>query len=448
MGLFDRFSSRPPARPAATPAPAAAPAPAPRPAAAGGVLPQLAAARARLDAKDLPAALALYEEVLASAGDRPDVLLTISADLGTTGHLHELIEIVAPRYDAERHGAAPGLNLLQAYLALRNTDAARHLLDLLFALGRPELEERLIGFSRALADTQAAEESATYLPGEAAKISLISISKPIWYYGLEAHAAALLPAKEGRLRRVAFAQCALPGMENALELAAQPENALGRFTRGLPLWFAEAFVASAGYEPIAAIGTQDTHYALFPNEWVAENIRQITDSADGGLDYVVTAGLRHRNADYELVVRIWEVKKFRELKAFTVRWNPSTADEVLGQFHATLRTYMEWTPTPAGPAYAAPAAALAHVQALGGSLSLFLGEKNLLDPAHAATPPALFLANAKANPADLRAQLTLLTAVQRLEARGPDAAGPALSEARAWLEGESARTALALLGGA
>src|SRR5690349_6167426 len=90
-----------------------------KPAASGGVLPQLAAARERLKARDLPGAMAIYEQVIAAAGDRSDVLMTISADLGTNGHVQQIIELLAPRYEAERHGAPAGFNLLQAYLATR-----------------------------------------------------------------------------------------------------------------------------------------------------------------------------------------------------------------------------------------------------------------------------------------------------------------------------------------
>src|SRR4051794_6090017 len=122
MGFFDRLTKKsPPAAPsAATPetAPAAAPA------AAISVKSRLAAAHEKIEAKDLPAAMAIYEEVLATAGDRADVLVAISGDLGSHGHVTEIVELIAPRYDADRHGPATGLNLLQAYLAVRNTDAA------------------------------------------------------------------------------------------------------------------------------------------------------------------------------------------------------------------------------------------------------------------------------------------------------------------------------------
>ncbi|WP_415909120.1 hypothetical protein [Oleiharenicola sp. Vm1] len=447
MGFFDRLTGKKPAPSAPAPsAPAPAPAetaaPAPAPATAGGVLPQLAAAKARLAARDLPAAMAIYEQVLAVSGDRADVLLTVSADLGVHGHIRELIEVVAPRYDAERHGPGPGLNLLQAYLAARSPEAAQHLLDLLFSLNRPELEARLIGFSRALAELSLSESSPVGDLEAGTKISLVSISKPIWFYGLEDRAAALLPAKEGRLRRVAFAQCALLGEANLMERAAQPEDAVGRFTRGLPLWFAETFGASAGYDPIAGIGLfAPKHYALFPMEWAAENIRQLDESAQGGLDYVVTFALRSRNADYELGARIWEVKKFRELKTFTTRWAPADADAVLAQFHQQLKTYMEWQPAAAGLAYAPPAAPLSYIQALGGSLTLFLGEKQMLPPEQIAAPAALFLQAAQANPADARAQLALVTALQRLQARGAAPDEAALAHARAWLASDAASAA-------
>jgi len=415
MGIFNRSEDKQPA-----PAPAAAE----KTSAAGGVLPQLAAAREKLKAKDLPAAMAIYESVLAGAGDRSDVLMTISADLGTNGYVREIIELLAPRYDVERHGAPAGINLLQAYLATRHAEAAQHLLDLLFSLQRPELEARLVGFSNAVSELFISEGEAHHvaeaMPEAEKKLGLASISKPVWFYGLESLAPHLLPRKEGKLRRVAFAQCALPGLENALALAAQPENDTGRFTRGLALWLADTFTFSAGYAPGAAIGTYGDHYALFPTDWTADNIRQINESTEGGLDYVVTGSLRNRNDDFELTLRIWEVKKFRELKVFTAKWTPSNADAALEQLRAQLCAYMEWSALPAsqGLAYAAPAAPLAYVHGLGATLTSFLGEKGVLNPAQVPADLSLLLAAARANPAEPRAQLALIAALLRAKAQG------------------------------
>lgn len=440
MGFFDSLANRKPT--ANNPG-------GEKPAIAGGVMPQLADARAKLDAKDLPAALAIYEQVLAAAGARPDILVAISGDLGVHGHVNELIELVAPRYDAARHGPATGLNLLQAYLVTRNIESAQHLLDILFALERPELEERLFGFSNALADLMAGSEPVTEAARaageagvvlEAVKVSLASISKPIWFYGLEEIAPQILPRKEGKVRRVAFAQCALPGIKNAEELAAQAEDIMGRLTRGLPLWFAETFTFGAGYVPIAAVGTSNQKkYAVFAAEWTAENIRQLIESSKEGIDYVVTGALKNRNDDFELIMRIWEVKKFRELKQFSTRWTPATADESLRLFHEQLRLYMEWTALPEGNglAYAAPAAPYAYVQALGASCTLFLGEKGVLAPEQMNPVAGDFLPAAQ----DLRGQLMLLTAIQRLQARGATVDEVVLAHVRAWLASDEAKAA-------
>jgi len=413
MGFLDRFSSK--KAPTAAPSPASNALPSSESVEAepsaevdssndgrnslGSIAATLAAAREKLDQRDLASALALYEQVLDSAGDRADVLVTISGDLGSTGYVESIAELVAPRYDAERHGPATGLNLLQAYLATRNTTAARHTLDILFSLRQQDLEERLYGFSNALAELIEAEKQGRLPPppqpgagGEGnpsaprgpSSISLISISKPIWLYGLEPIATQILPPKGDRLRRVAFAQLALPGNPQALSLMKQPEEELGRLTRALPLWLAETFCSCPIYSPIAAVGLvgDAKHYALFPTEWTTENLRQLVETCAEGLDYVFTGALRQMEGDTEILLRVWDVRKFRERKQFSARWTPATMDIELTKLHQQIRQYMEWSSFPAGQGmtYMPPVSPKAWLEVLGASLTLFLGEKNLLAP--------------------------------------------------------------------
>jgi len=371
--------------------------PVPTPPAGTGALARLRQAREALERKDMAGALAIYEEVLASAGDRADVLVTVSGDLGVTGHPGEIISLVAPRYDAQRHGPATGINVLQAYLALHEPQSAQHVLDLLFALGRPELQERLLGFSNAIADMMLLEAEGAMAPappagaapeGETTKIELVSISKPLWYYGLES-VPNLLPPKSGRLRRIAFGQLAILGLKDFAEAVKQPENELGRLSRGIPLWLAEMLFFSANTSTLAVIGTQQReHYGLFPVEWTTEHIRQLIETAEGGLDFVFTGALRQEHGDYELVLHLWEVKKFRERKSFVARWTPATADQALAQLQAQLRTFLEFTPYPAGEglAYDPPEKLQAYIETLGAGLTLFLGEKKILSPAHLVIP--------------------------------------------------------------
>jgi hypothetical protein len=392
-------------------------------------MPRLAVAREKLGAKDLPGALAIYEEVLASAGDRADVLVTISGDLGSSGHVIPIIELVAPRYDARRHGPATGLNLLQAYLAVRQAGPAQHVLDLLFDLNRPELEERLYGFSNAIADLMAApsappETLSGEAPAELPKVALVSISKPIWFYGLEPLAAELLPPKEARLRRVAFAQLALPGAyRDPGASSRQPEDELGRLSRGIPLWFAESFYFCPHYAPVAAVGLLDDpaagkSYIVFPSEWTTGNLQQLVDSTAEGLDYIFTGALQHRAGDFELLLRVFEVKKFRERKTFSARWTPITADAALNKLHQEVSQFMEWSPEKNGLPYVPVAEPRAWLDALGASLSLFLAEKKLLPAAQLAPLAPVFEANAPQVMTRPAASLAWLTLRARAAALG------------------------------
>lgn len=398
MGFFDRFASKKPTTPSSSSTSPAGesesnlgtPAGAPSSSGPAGVKPQLALAREKLEEKDIAGAMAIYEELLRTAGDRADVLVTLSGDLGSCGYVEQIVELVAPRYDAERHGPATGINLLQAYLATHNTEAAQHLLDILFALNRPELEMRLHGFSNALAELLEAERrGALARPSEAGEsgqppqpanfVSLASISKPIWAYGVET-IPGLLPPKGEKLRRVAFAQLALLGQPDLPERMKKTEDEMGRFCRGFPLWMAEAFYFAPHYSPIAAIGTMNKeHYVMFGSEWTMTNIRELVDSSSA-IDYVFTGALRNQNADFELTLKVWEVKKFRERKAFTARWTPSSADAELNKLAETIRMFMEWTAYPAGTAlpYAPTSKPFEYCDSLGSSLSLFLTDKGVL----------------------------------------------------------------------
>ena len=127
-----------------------------------------------------------------------------------------------------------------------------------------------------------------------------------------------------------------------------------------------------------------------------------------GLDYIFTGSLKREGPDFVLIMRVWEVKKMRERKQFTVRWNSANADAELTKLHEYIRAFMEWTPYPEGSGipYSAPQHPTIWLDALGALLGLFLVEKGLqtkellapLSPVfdslaqHAFSPPASSLA--------------------------------------------------------
>ena len=398
-------------------------------------LPRLAAAREKLEGKDLPGAVAIYEEVLTTSGDRADVLVTISGDLGATGNIAQIVELIAPRYDAGRHGPATGINLVQAYLALREPEAAQHVLDILFSLNRPELENRLHGFSNAIADLMTHGESAL-LPPEAAsssaprapmirKVALISISKPIWAYGLETLFPEILPAK-GKTRRIGFAQLALPNAYADLEKAmTAPADELQKLSKALPLWFADIFSFSPLYSPIAAVANVDEpdgtrHPMIFGSEWTADNLRQLNDTSSDPLDYVFTGALALKDGTYQLTLRVWEVKKMKERKQFLATWTAANADQELIKVSEALRGFMEWSPAPAGSGltYNPPRSPTNWLKSLSASGDLFLAEKHLMPPELVPTMAPIFDDLAERACDTAAESLSWLTLIARSKALG------------------------------
>ncbi len=106
---------------------------------------QLHIARTYLNSKRLSEALELYHDCL-SRVSKPapsDMLQNISGDLGNAGHLPEILQLVAPHFDAALHGLSVGNNLIKAYLDLGHLEAAHVILERLYQQNRADWKEHL-----------------------------------------------------------------------------------------------------------------------------------------------------------------------------------------------------------------------------------------------------------------------------------------------------------------
>jgi hypothetical protein len=401
-----------------------------------GAAGRLAEAHACLGRDDLAGAVAIYEALLAEREDDGDVLQAVSGDLGAAGHYGPIVQMLGPLYDPERHGPGAGVNLLQAYLALGDPDSADHILGMLRGFGDPELGVRLRGFAAEVARLRAAgveagEQGGAPPAASAAKGTAVSISKPVWFYGLEPLAGAILPVKEGGLRRVGFTQLALPGAHADLGAALKrPEDGMARLSRAIPVWLAETFLFATRYDAVAALALitlpgSAPRPAILDREWTEGDLKELVRTTAGGLDYIFSGTLRS-GGGFELELRLWEVRKMRERKRFIVRWTEQDADAQLGSFRNELRRFMEWSPCPdpTGAGHAPEGSPRAWIDALGLSLSLFLAGKKLwpVDLLRPVAPALEALAPLAAS--DPAAALALLTALARARELGIDA-GPA-----------------------
>lgn len=195
-------------------------------------------ARDRLENRDLPAALSLYEEALGLAPSPTpgDLLQQMSGDLGNHAHLTELLRLAEPRFDVAIHGLPVGNNLIKANLDLGRIDAARAVLDRLYAQNRPDWKQNLSFWDTEIAKVRVSIADAP--TPEKMEVTLLSLPGPVWLPPASP-AAELFPAKPADAPVVAFIGSTAmtpPGNEpHRMQLADGP----GRLSRTLPLMLAE-----------------------------------------------------------------------------------------------------------------------------------------------------------------------------------------------------------------
>lgn len=195
-------------------------------------------ARHELAEKRLDAALALYHEALDRA-PRPvpaDLLMQMSGDLGNQGHLLELLDLTAPHFDAEVHGIAVGNNLIKASIDTGQLAAARKLLDRLESMQRPDWREN-VGFWEA--ELQKARIGSDEVPSvDRLEVSMLSISGALWLP--DAHPlTARFPAKHSGAPHVVVCGSTFETPTMGDKVKFGPTDSAGRYSRALPLFFAE-----------------------------------------------------------------------------------------------------------------------------------------------------------------------------------------------------------------
>jgi tetratricopeptide (TPR) repeat protein len=107
---------------------------------------QLWIARDFLEHDDIHSALAIYQQVLSSADIAEDGIGMISGDLGNNGCIEELLELLLPLFDVDKHGLQAGLNLVQACIESHRQHDGLRICDDLLSLNRYDfkniIEER------------------------------------------------------------------------------------------------------------------------------------------------------------------------------------------------------------------------------------------------------------------------------------------------------------------
>ncbi|MGI6030836.1 MAG: hypothetical protein ACOX7F_04960 [Eubacteriales bacterium] len=195
-------------------------------------LPQLYLARDFVQNKELEPAMELYRKVLSEHPTEPAVFM-ISSDLGMTGHPKELVELLDPIFDLKKYSVRVAINLLNGYLQAGHPAKAQALLNILLRLERPELKNYLLAVSSALDKARPAPK-LTEEERKEIKLEMVSLDKPMWYYGLN-NPQWLLPAKQEDAKLVAVLSYADITQAAPEQNVAATEDESSRLTRSIPL---------------------------------------------------------------------------------------------------------------------------------------------------------------------------------------------------------------------
>lgn len=117
----------------------------------GSFLPQLILASMALERKEPEEAIRYYKGLLGGSSTGDYALLRMSADMGRNGFPAEMIAIVGPSYDPDKHNEYIGLNLLQAYKETGDINSGKGLYDRLKALNSAKIAPGLQSFERVFA---------------------------------------------------------------------------------------------------------------------------------------------------------------------------------------------------------------------------------------------------------------------------------------------------------
>jgi tetratricopeptide (TPR) repeat protein len=250
---------------------------------------QLWLGREVLQKRDLSGAMQFYQEALTRA-PRPvpaDLLMQMSGDLGNLGYLPEIVQLVEPHFNIEIHGLQVGNNLIKANLDMGQIDAARQILDKLYAQKRPDWTPHLNFWDTEIAKLRVSTSDTPQK--ESISMAILTIAGPVWLRS-DSPAAELFPIKALTSPIISFLGSSVEKKNPGEEIQQQLSDAPGRLSRMLPLFLSEK----------VHFGTEARVQTLVP--WlVGESSGFVLSGEIWGDDSVQPLGIK---SDYHIITHL------------------------------------------------------------------------------------------------------------------------------------------------
>lgn len=267
---------------------------------------QLWLARQALVTRRADEALSLYRICLARLTDPvpTDFLQQMSGDLGKAGLLTDLLQLSEPHFDAAVHGLEVGNNLIKANLDIGRIDAAKRILDQLYALRRPDWQQHL-GFW----DTEIAKKRIAASAPDANTqftMTLLTIDGPVWL-DRESPAARLFAAKPPDAPRICFLGSSAEIADAGSDIQHQLAEARGRLSRSLPLFLAEQTYFATDASSLALIPwivQPRAGFIVSGGAWDDQSAADYARRSEARATYAVTTHLICRTEPWGVELRL------------------------------------------------------------------------------------------------------------------------------------------------
>ncbi len=322
---------------------------------------QLWLARLALGKSDIDTARTLYTQAIENAGMpvSEELLMQMSGDLGNTGYLNEIIELVLPYFQVALHGLQVGNNLIKTYVELGRWQEARELIDQLYKQNRPDWREFLAYWDTELARKKVAADAQQGGPVNA--VTLVAIEGPLWCRNSSPF-ASLLPAKEPSSVTVGiFGSTTIRNATsgaNMLQLA----DASGRISRSIPLFLSEQIYLTTDAKTNVLIPwAQSKGFAVFGQPYSEPDLCGIVErGSDNAPDLVLGIVIDETSDPWRLEVNIIRRSDRTSLDKIVVRCTPENigiiaqqlSEKVIGSLNryalVNAITHPDWYTIPDG----------------------------------------------------------------------------------------------------
>lgn len=298
-------------------------------------MPQFLLAQARLKKNKLEEAYKFFQEIL-SKTQNTSAILHISAELGTAGKVDELIAFIEPVYSVEIHGLPVGYNLLEAYLQKEDTLKGTALLEQFFKLQlknhKKKLQEYAIKFFEKNKDNH--EKKTIDTP----EVSLYSLDKPIWYYGLNNPDWLFEEIPLKSKKRIGL----FPLTKVAdTEFGTGPEDNTGKISRSVVYFLQDASFLNTTISPIVMQAVaQNIGPAILTNKSSKEEIQNSLNSDKEFYELAISGTIEEQESEYKVTLDIWNFIEEEKDASMTCLIHKTKTDTSLFELRDKVYAYL------------------------------------------------------------------------------------------------------------